>query len=387
MAISPLPSPVPATYPYLPEVETLIQGNSVGHLYRVTARPAGGPPIVLDVESAGVTFDESWSPYIQADVIARVPEGQASLDALDPRRNCLLELRLGYVYDGVTEDLGDPIVLHLRTREVLRPSNTLKLTATSFEGRAQDRRRMSSDPAPPKTGLNEVIAHAAGQALYPAAVEIVSAFDPGYGASLLTELDLEQGADYQSLVQDVANRTGTWIRCDGDGRWKITPRADVTGTAAHKLTVGPSGTIISADTALQREDYFNAVQLTYTWKDAAGVEQVRYGEAYVPGTGTHGVDAIGWNVYSEDRPGPITKAQADLAAQTVLAYTITRGRGMRLDALAAYWLRPGMTATVQLPAGEQERHLVRAVTFNPGSGSMSVTTRQPETLDPAPTGA
>ncbi|QCO98972.1 hypothetical protein FCN77_16280 [Arthrobacter sp. 24S4-2] len=367
------------TDPFLSDVDLRIR-QSVEHVYSATAYPVSGPPIALDVEDLSITFDESWSPFIQADITAKVPEDQATLDALDPRKNCRVKISAGYVYDGKTQDVHQIADLHLRTREVLRPANELRLTASSDEARAQDAKRRSTDAVPPKTGINEIVTYAATKAVYPDVPEIVSDFPPGYGVNSFTELALDVSNTFDSLMTDAAGRAGVWVYAGEDRRWHITTRAAEAGVSAHKLYTGPDGTIFDADTALQREDFFNSVILTYTWKDGAGVDQTIYGEAYVPSTGTYGVDAIGWNTYVEDRQGPITQAQATAAAQTVLKYKITRGRGIRIQSLAAYWCRPGMTATIQLPTGDLERQIIRAVTFHPPSGSMSITTRQPETV-------
>lgn len=367
------------TDPFLPDVDDRIR-QSVEHVYAATAYPVTGAPIPLDLEDLSITFDESWSPHIQADIRAKVPEDQVTLDRLDPRLNCRVAITLGYVYDGRVSDVHDVADLHLRTREVLRPDNQLRLTASSDEARAQDAKRRTADAAPPKTGINEIIAYAAGKAVYPDAAEIVSDFPPGYGVNSFTELSLDVGNDFQSIITDAAGRAGVWVYSDGARRWHITTRAEVAGVSAHKLFTGPDGTIFESDTALQREDFFNSVCLKYTWKDVANVDQVIFGEAYVPGSGAYGVSVIGWNTYVEERQGPITQPQATAAAQTVLKYKITRGHGIRLGAAAAYWLRPGMTVTIQLPSGDQERQLIRAVSFNPKSGSMSITTRQPESV-------
>lgn len=367
------------TDPYLPDVDDRIR-RSVEHVYSVTAYPVSGDPIKLDVEDLSITFDESWSPHIQADITAKVPEDQATLDRLDPRKNCRIKVSLGYVYDGRVNDVHVAADLHLRTREVLRPSNQLRLTASSDEARAQDAKRRSADAAPPKTGINEIVSYAAGKSVYPDAAEIVSDFNPGHGVNSFTELGLDVGETFDSLMIDAASRAGVWVYSDGSRRWRITKRAEVAGVSAHKLFTGPDGTIFDSDTALQREDFFNSVCLKYVWEDAAGNEQVIYGEAHVPGTAGYGVDAIGWNTFLEERQGPITQAQANSAARTVLTYKVTRGHGIRLQAVAAYWLRPSMTVTIQLPLGEQERQLIRAVTFHPPSGSMTITTRQPESV-------
>lgn len=367
------------TDPYFPDVDDRIR-QSVEHVYSATAYPVTGSPIRLDVEDLNITFDESWTPHIQADITATVPNDQATLDRIDPRLNCRVTISLGYVYDGRVSDVHEVADLHIRTREVLRPTNKLRLTASSDEARAMDAKRRSTDAAPPKSGINEIVAYAAGKAVSPDTAEIVSDFNPGYGVNSFTELGLDVGESFNSLVIDAASRAGVWVYCDGSRRWHITTRASVEGVSAHKLFTGPDGTIFDSDTALQRDEFFNSICLKYVWKDTAGDERTIYGEAYVPGTGKYGVSAIGWNTFVEERQGPITQAQANTAAQTVLKYKITRGHGIRLEAAAAYWIRPGMTVTIQLPLGNQERQLVRAVSFNPASGSMTITTRQPESV-------
>lgn len=380
MAISPLPKLRDITYPYRPDVEQRLRENSVTHVFGAIAYPVTGAPIPLDVTGVGITFDESWSPYIQADIVAKLIDDQETLDRLDPRLNCRVQITLGYVYDAKETDTHVIADLHLRSREVMRPANEIKLTAWSDEGKLQDRRRWPGDGAVPKTGINEVIEYAALAGAFPGDVEVISQFGAGYGANYLTELEMEIGDTYASLAQDVANRTDVWVRCDGERNWYITRRSEVAGVSAHKLLTGPDGTIIGSDVALQREDYANNVILKYAWRDLADVDRIMYGTAQVTGTGQHGKDAIGLNTYFEERTGPVTQFAANAAAQTVLKYKLTRGRGTRIDAVAAYWLRPGQTVTIQLPTGDQERHIVRAVSFTPGSGSMTVTTRQPENI-------
>lgn len=367
------------TDPYLPDVDNRIR-QSVEHVYTATAYPTTGLPIPLNVEDLTISFDESWTPHVQADLTAKLPDDQATLDRLDPRMNCRVTITVGYVYDGKVSDVHEIADLHVRTREVTRPANQLVLTLSSDEARSMDAKRRSADAAPPKTGINEIITYAANKAVYPDTAEIVSDFQPGYKVDSFTELSLAVGTDFQNLITDASARAGVWVYSDGSRRWFITKRAEVAGVSAHKLFTGPDGTIFESDTALQREDFFNSTCLVYTWKDVAGVDQTIYGEAYVPGSTTYGVVATGWNTFVEEREGPITQAQANAAAQTVLRYKITRGHGIRLGAVAAYWIRPGMTVTIQLPLGEQERQLVRAVTFHPSSGTMTITTRQPESV-------
>lgn len=370
-----------STYaPFAADTEEKLRSIGWEIVYSVVAYPVTGEPIELDVENLSVTFDERQIPYIQSDFECKVPEDQVTLDRLDPRKNCRVIITVGYIFGGVEVDAHDMADLHLRTRSVDRPSNLIKFTATSDEARAIDRKRMSFDALPPKTGLNEVVTHAVSKAVYPDTAEIVSTFPPGYRADLLTELTLASGDDYAKLIEDVMNRTNTWITCEGDRRWRISSRPTVTGVSALKLMVGAESTIHSSSTVLEREQYANAVQLRYVWKDTNDIERTIIGEAYVSSNGAHGVDAIGWLVYVQERSGPVTKFQADSSAAAVLAYKLTLGRTIQLEAIAAFWLRPGMTVTVQLPTGEQERHLVTSVSFTPLEGRMVIKTRQPENV-------
>ena len=51
---------------------------------------------------------------------------------------------------------------------------------------------------------------------------------------------------------------------------------------------------------------------------------------------------------------------------------------LHLGSVAAYWVRPGMTARVPCPWGTPELHLVAAVEFDLAAGTMTTTTRLPD---------
>jgi hypothetical protein len=79
-------------------------------------------------------------------------------------------------------------------------------------------------------------------------------------------------------------------------------------------------------------------------------------------------------------------AAFDAMAASLLRRCLAKGRGIDLSAIAAYWLRPTQTVTVQLPIGPQERHLVRAVEFSLHEGTMQVSTKNPDTVSTISTG-
>jgi hypothetical protein len=324
----------------------------------------------------------SWSPFIQGDLTVKVIEDQEILDSLDPRNGCRVSVYMGYIKDGFIDDVNLVADLHLRSRTVDRPANTIKLRLESDERLAQDYKRMSWDSQPPLTGINEFVKYHADIAQRPTPATVISDFPAGYGSAQLAGMVQEPGQDSLRMMQDAAERLGVWIYVDGDRNWHVSRKAEYVGTSALKLTTGASGTILDASTVLTRGDvegsgFHNAVCLKYAWRDASGNDQVIYGNAIV-NTGTYATATVGYNTFYAERPYAIgSTALANGAASNALKSLVARGHQMSMTAHAAYWLRPGMTTTVQLPSGDQERLLVRQVTFNPVNGTMTVALNQP----------
>lgn len=367
--------------PYADDVEEQHR-HSIRHKYSAIAYPPVGSPFELEVEDCSITFDMAWMPYIQGDITAKLIEDQEILDSLDPRKGTRVRVYMGYVYDGFVDDSNLVADLHLRSRTVDRPSNTIKLRLESDERLAQDYKRMSWDTQPPLTGINEFVKYHADIAQRPTPATVVSDFPAGYGTAQLAGMVQEPGQDSLRMIQDAAERLGVWIYVDGDRNWNVRRKAEYAGTSALKLTTGASSTILDVSTVLTRGDvegsgFFNSVCLKYAWRDVSGNEQVIYGNAVV-NAGSYSVSSVGYNTYYGERPYSIAStALANAAAASALKSLVARGHQMTMTAHAAYWLRPGMTTTVQLPTGDQQRMLVRQVTFNPVNGTMSLALNQP----------
>ena len=313
------------------------------------------------------------------------------LDALDARNGCRVSIYMGYVYDGFVDDVHLVANVHVRSRTVDRPSNTMKLVLSGDERLAQDYKRLSWDSVPPLTGINEFVQYHAGIAQRPTPATVVSEVGPNYGAYALVGMVQDPGKDSLSMIQDAAERLNLWIYCDGDRVWRIRNKAEYVGETALKLTTGASGTILSTSSVLTRGDvegsgFHNAVGFKYAWRDGAGNDQVIYGNAAVL-NGPWSIESIGWNVFYAEREYGISQANANQAAANALQSLAGRGHQMTMQAHAAYWLRPGMTVTVQLPLGEQERLLVRQVSFNPTSGTMNLALYQPINVTITTTGS
>lgn len=361
------------TAPYQAQAQDRLAG-AVAHVLRVVAQPLAGAPVTLSLSQAEITFDESWAPHAQARFQVEAEDAAALLDVLDPRFRCRVTVEAGYSYGGQNQDVHTLATLHARN-----VGTDLRLEADSAEALAQDRKHTAAAGYPPKTGINELVQWAAGLAVAPEPVEVVSEFPLGYGANMLTELDLEVGAQYWDLLADAANRVGVWLHVGTDGRWYIKRRPALSARTAANLHAGPGGTLTEQPSkSLSRDAFQNSVCLNYTWADDARNEYQVIGAAEVPGAGRLGVERIGRLTYYEERPGPVTQAQATAAAETVLAYRITQGTGYELKGAAAYWLRPGMTVTVRPAQGPQERQLIQSVSFEPLAGLMTIQTRHPE---------
>jgi hypothetical protein len=367
--------------PYSADVEEQHR-HSIRHKYSAVAYPRYGDPFELDVTDCSVDFDASQRPYVKGTVTAKISQDQGTLDSLDPREGCRVHIYMGYVYDGFVDDVNLVADLHVRTITFKRPENTMTLELGSDEELAQDANRLAWRPQAPLTGINEFVQWHANKTAVPGTATVVSDFPALYGASELAGMVQDVGQDSLSMLLDAAERLNLAIFCDGDRTWRIKKLSDYSGATALKLFTGAGGTILNSTSAVTRglgegKGFKNGVSLKYMWRDSGGVDRVTFGNAVIS-AGTYAASSIGDNFYYEERKYPIASAAlANQAAANVLKSLTSRGNQMLLTAHAAYWLRPGHTVTVQLPAGTQQRWLVRQVQFNPTTGTMDLALNQP----------
>lgn len=369
-----------STFPYAADAEERIR-HSARHIITATAYPDGAAPVELDVEDGSVEFDDSRAPRIQASLTCKIPADKSILDALDARKTFRVQIFAGYKYDSVTEDVQLLADLHVRQREIRRPSNRMVLTLWSDEGLAMDYKRLAWDSQPPQSNLLDAVDYHVTIASYggtkPA---VVSDYPDTFGSAAVAGLVQEPGQDSWSLVHESAARAGVSVYCESDRTWRIAKPQEISADTALNITTGGGGILIESNSVTSKENFHNAVCLRYQWKDTSNVDHTEYGHAYVA-TGPFSLDAIGYNSYVEDRKTPVTPDQANAAAEATLRALSRRGRSFVLNSVSAYWLRPSATVTATLPEGEQERLLVSAVYFNFPSGSMSVRLRQPEDFE------
>ena len=350
--------------------------HSLGHEFTVTIDPAFAPSFTLPATDVKVTFAEDWAPHIQAQITAPIP-AQAQLDGLDSRRGCRVIITAGYRYPDGTVDVQHLADLGLRSCTPSWPDNTISIDASSDEALAMDRMRVEANTGPLVfDGINEAVQFWADYAVYPSTADLDSPYSDTMGASALVGFEVETGTPMWSPIEDAAARCGVWVYCTGERQWRIAARPELGGTVRHTLAVGEDGTIITAQAPLDRTQWANQVVTEYTWTDGDGAQQTVYGRAAVT-SGPFSVNTAGYRSDKVTYERPATQAQADAPAGTRVRQLVTRGRGLSLEAHAAYWLRPGHTTTVQLPLGAAENHIVRSITFDLGVGKMAIQTRQP----------
>jgi len=385
-------------------VEDLLRGP-LEHRWSVQFYDADDDPIDLDVTSVEVTFDEHWWPYVQGTITA-VPTSQAVLDALDPRQIIRCVISAGYVLPGRVEDVHPIAELYLARRVVRRPDNDVVLSVQGPEylfGRTTELNGVTNienlgtwdSTTEARDAINSCL-YAVGYPINRYPVD-GSGWDyegasraTGWSGDLYWDgsqwVDETYGANLVNthpvaldVARDIAARVDAWLRCDETGIWRCSGYPTLASVAAHQLKVGAQGTVISSQTTMERtEDWANAVIAHFTWRNING-DQESWASAHVT-SGPFAVDQVGIVATLVERPLPawISQSRREAMAASLLRRSLSKGRGINLDAVAAYWLRPGHTTTVALPLGPQERHLISAVTYRLADGSMSLTTRVPD---------
>lgn len=350
--------------------------DSLEHLSTVSVVTQDDMVHELAVESLAVTFAEDWSPHVQVTVDVALPAALEFLEELDGRKGARLQVDAGYVYpDGRTDrhllaDVG------LQERRILRPANTVQLTACSDEVRAQDTLHRFTSTALDHADTNAGFRYFMEKAMAPEELIFTSQFPEGWNAQALQDMPLDTGESMWEAMAELAAFQDMWVYCDGLRRWRVRSRPTVGGEPMAYLATGSRGTVVQSETALDRTEFYNSAVVRYKWRDLNGVDQQTIGRAQAWG-GDLGVQTVGWKTLFVDVDRRARQDRADAYARTLVSQSITRGRGVTVTAVAAYWLRPGMTVTVALPTGNVEDHLVRSVTFRPGEGLMDVVTRQP----------
>lgn len=367
------------TDPFDPSAAQLL-AQTHQQTFRIAAE-VGGVVYDLDLEDEGWSLDwtETRTPRVAGDFPVAVPD-EAVVAALDPRTLVWINCYAGYYLPSGDLDEHRVARLILRSRTVSRPDNVMTLVATSAECLVLD---ASPDIAVPLAGTTT---YSSASACIVSLITTRLSTGPLAGPSIVSTTsdpdDFTADAlpgDFWSVIEDAADAMDAVVFDNGDVVFRIEPRRyRVAATSDVVLTVGSNGTILTSTSDADRDEWANVVTIEWSWTNADDTPGLRYGQAFVDG-GPYAPANAGLKVYMEKRDsGYITLSAAKRVAKSVLQRMLMRSRRLRIEAVAAWWLRPGMTGTVQLPTGAQTRHLIASVAFRPG-GMMVVETRLPDT--------
>jgi len=372
---------VTGAYPYADSSEQWIRGTHE-QPFEVDAYNPATPTVAirLAADQATVTFDEAWSPHVQASVTCAIPDA-ATLAALDPRLGIRVRVRAGYVWPSGTRELQQLVDLGLRKVTLRQPDSTMVLDLASDEALVQDygHELNPNQPTLPHTPPDAIALRLPDTGVATSLISTVS------GGTPLLAWIAEDG--WWSTFVDWADRVGAWLRDRGDRTWLLSPRPVLASTPDHTLTRGERGTVIGSDVDLSREAdrWANVVEVRYAWND--GTDHLVVGRAWINGGPYQGwstsIDPAGQltgvplQVYTENRSVPTTQAQADDVAEAILQRLIARSRGVSVEAIAAWWLRPGHTVALALRDIAPRYDLVARIDFHLPAGTMTVRTRSP----------
>lgn len=377
------------TDPYPADLD-LSQG--LGHVIRATVWPPGAPAFALQIlDSPQLAYSRTWSPYVQASFKAVRPTDRAQLDQLDARAKTYVHLDLGYKTDSGSV-VPNVAMLRLESADP-NPDGTLNVVLLGMEATAQDAVWTRDwDTFLPRTGIIEALSYLIRSGTIGYQKSIVSSLPNGYRADLLqTPPDtggpwpdqpgpvVSDGTSIWSAIDSLAAQANLKVWEDGLKVWHIETRRQVGSTPAMLLSDGPGGLVTEGSYRRSRRGWYNSVTLTYPdaprsatqpWYDIRGLAQAN---------GKYNPSNVGAVVYRGTRSGYATNASANAAARSLLATFLARGQLYQMEAVAAYWLRPGMPVDVRIQ-GTTSRQLVESVTFRPWDGLMDVET-SPDEVD------
>lgn len=353
--------------------------TSLRHETAVSITRQDGSLCLLDVTSGSVTLDESWAPHAALSATVRVPD----LTGIDARTRPAVLVSAGYRYGGGLRDVHPLVDLTMRSGMERLPADVYDVEAAGAEALVQD-------DTPVSTTLSWTSIHPARDAL----VQLIRSVQPGapVEVDLPATTFVPAGETYRvapgdpvwTALVDISDRVGAWTYHDGL-TWRVTTRPVLT-TPRYTVTTGATGTVITADAETSRETWHNAVVVIHEWRDEAGVDRSARGWAQVA-SGPLSVTSAGRRTLVVRRDTPVTTAAAILSARALLARTMTRGVRTQVTAIAAYWLRPGMTVALTLPGRAVERLLVASIRFDLVTGLMDLRLRRPEDDADITTGA
>lgn len=367
-----------STAPYTAAAAQLVAGTHRQDYAVRATHPDWPAPVPLTATDVRVGWDGARAPRCTATIT--VPAAGAPLELLDPLAGVRLQVDAGYLLPDGQRDVHTVADLGLRGRVSSAGRDTVDLYAAGSEARILD------NTYHPDVGLQAVNPGSTTTSMIAA---LIAGALAGYDHDIVVtgptgpDVTAEEFAamrDQLDGIVDLADGIGSEAYDDGTGTWRIAPRRTTPAAVPDAvLTTGPGGTITDLLVDVSREGWANDVIVTYRWRPAgATVDSTLTARATASGDLDPNGPA-GRVRYVVERAGAATASRANAAAYALLGRMLSRSHVLRLTAVAAWWLRPGMTVEVRGPGLTTARHLIAAVEFDAARGLMSLSTRQPTT--------
>lgn len=355
----------------------------VEHVMRATVWPPGAPAFELViVASPKLSYSLGWAPYVQASFTAAAPADPAQMAQLDPRAKTYVHLDLGY---RTASRRIMPNVAQLRLQKATpNPDGTLDILLMGMEETAQMAEwTMDWDYSLPRTGIVECLSGLIREGTVGYQRSIVSSLPNGYRRDLLADTErplVADGSNIWSAIASLAAQANVKVWEDGMKVWHIEYRRQFSAAPAMLLADGPGGLVTEARPSRSRDNWYNAVRITFPDAPRAVNFPDRPIRGLAVASGKFAPANVGAVVWSADWPGWANHDSAQSAAASVLRTFQARNEVYRLEAVAAYWLRPGMAVDLDLN-GVRSRQLVESVDFRPWEGLMDLETTNDEFSD------
>lgn len=364
---------------------------------------SGGASAPLSVESATVTMDDSWAPFIQGSLVCALPSA-ATIALTDPRNDARLAVTLdervgeggtladfdtdwgagtlagldttwgGGTLADITDEFftpwnggGDGSRLHLqvgiRSRVIDHQAKTLTLTFASDEALAQDWALLASvSETPGSTSVKTAVQFALGK--------IGMTLDASATDATVTDaasLAWFPGTSAWDYLQPLCQATNLRLWCDESRVWRLDPR-DVQLTRQSTVL---SEFVEASDTIDRDGTWHDGVVVVHEWTDDSGVRSLRRDIA--GGADASRVLTIS---YTTPYPGPG-------AAKRILDRMTRRGRVLDLTAMSRYTVYPSTGFTALPPDTAVQTGTVERVTWDFPDAHMQVKSRGLVDTDPA----
>lgn len=353
------------TAPYLPAAQALVRTM---HEQRVKVTLTSGAQTWTTTLLGGeLTMEEGWSPRGQLSAAIANIFTVSELAAINPRANLVrVTITAGYVHPDGTVDVHQLFDGHLRTRQVMRRSNTVQIQAWTDEGLAHDARWLAAEAFKSFAGVTEALewfaSYATGQT-----ITMDSSVGLMHRSDLTSSIPTPAGRPVWEFMDELCLAAGVHCFVDADGEWKV--RGKVSTASTTDVTV--LGDVDNSEDVLTRDgDYYSAAVIKYSWTDAMGAGHEVYGRwGTLPG-----------RVYYTERETSTTQTAANTAAEALAKSLSTRGASYVGTSPACYWLRPSSTVRVTLADDTTADQILKSVVFQLTAGTMRTVTRQPSNL-------